>query len=112
MQDRMQAIVIPIVHKNQYDFIKSRSTIQYYLVWAFEYIHQCQQSKKELVILKLDFAKAFDMVEHSAITLMMKIFGFLQQWIHWVTTTIDIVTTLVFLNEVLGKSPHYRRGIR
>jgi hypothetical protein len=36
--NRLQSIVIPLVHKNQYCFIKSR-TIQDCLTWAFEYIH-------------------------------------------------------------------------
>jgi hypothetical protein len=44
-------------------------SIQDCLAWAFEYIHKCKQSKKHLLILKLDFAKAFDTVEHNAILL-------------------------------------------
>jgi len=41
MADMLQALIIPLIHKNQYGFIKSRS-IQDCLAWAFEYIHQCQ----------------------------------------------------------------------
>jgi hypothetical protein len=62
-------------------------TIQDCLGWAFEYIHQCQQCKKEIVIIKLDFTKAFDMIEHSAITQMMHQLGFNDKWISW--TVVD-----------------------
>jgi hypothetical protein len=75
LANRMQKIIIPAIHRNQYGFIKNR-TIHDCLAWAFEYIHLCHQSKKEIVILKLDFEKAFDKVEYSAILLMLKHLGF------------------------------------
>lgn len=42
MANRLQNVILSLVHKTQYGFIKSR-TIQDCLAWAFEYIHQCQQ---------------------------------------------------------------------
>jgi hypothetical protein len=73
--DRSQSVIIPLVHHNQYGFIKIR-TVQDCIAWTFEYIHQCRQSRREIVILKLDFTKAFDTVKHSSILQMMKQLGF------------------------------------
>jgi hypothetical protein len=64
--NRLQKVIQSIIYDNQYGFIKGR-TIQDCLAWAFEFLHLCHQSKRQVVILNLDFKKAFDVVEHEVI---------------------------------------------
>lgn len=71
MAGRLQGVILKLVSENQYGFFKGR-TIQDSLAWSFEYIHQCQQSKREII----DFEKAFDTIEHSAILSVMQSMGF------------------------------------
>jgi hypothetical protein len=78
--DRIQKVILSLMHQNQYGFIMTR-TIQDCLTWAFEYIYQCQHSKHEIIILKLDFTKAFDTIEHTTIIARMKQLGFNPDWI-------------------------------
>jgi hypothetical protein len=40
MANRLQSKIIPLIHTNQYGFIKT-ITIQDCPAWAYEYIHQC-----------------------------------------------------------------------
>lgn len=87
-------------------------TIQDCLAWSFEYIHQCQQSKREIVIVKLDFAKAFDTIEHSAIIEMLVILGFPSRWIRWVQAILSSGSSAVLLNGVLGKIFNCKSGVR
>jgi len=100
-----------MIHTNQYGFFKNR-TIQDSIAWAYEYIYQCQHSKREVIILKLDFTKAFDIVEHSTILLMMKSQGFSKTWIGWIERILATGSSSILLNGVPGRHFHYHHGVR
>ena len=111
MDNRLQSKIISLIHKNQYGFIRTR-TIQDCLAWAYEYIYQCQHSKREIVILKLDFTKAFDTVEHNVILQMLKHLGFDDKWCDWTQRILASGTSSILLNGVPGKHFHCKRGVR
>jgi hypothetical protein len=71
LANRLQNRILECIHINQYGFLRRRS-IQDCIAWSFEYLHLCHSSRKPIVILKLDFAKAFDTIEHEAILLVMQ----------------------------------------
>lgn len=111
LADRLQSVILKIVHKNQYGFIRSRS-IQDCLAWSFEYIHQCHQSRREAIILKLDFEKAFDTIDHVTILQMLQNFGFPDKWQSWISAILSSGSSAILLNGVARKSFKCKRGVR
>ena len=111
LSQRLQEIIVYLIHANQYGFIKSR-TIYGCLAWAFEYISLCRKTKKEMVIIKLDFEKAFDRVEPQAILQILQHKGFSTKWINWIRDIIGSGTSTILLNGVPEKMFPCRRGVR
>jgi hypothetical protein len=111
LANRLQKVATRVVHENQYGFVKGK-TIQDCLGWAFEFLHHCHQSKREIVILKLDFEKAFDLVEFSIVLDMLRAKGFPDKWILWVDSLLNSATTSVLINGTAGKEFMCKRGVR
>ena len=55
------------------------------------------------MIVKIDFEKAFDKVEYSAIILMLKHLGVGEKFISWVISILNSASTSIILNGVPGK---------
>jgi retron-type reverse transcriptase len=102
LADRLQKVVLKIVHKNQYGFLKGRN-IQDCLAWAFEFLYQCEKSKEHIVLLKLDFAKAFDTIDHDAMLKIMEQMGFDNKWLGWIKNIFSSGKSAVLLNGVPGR---------
>jgi hypothetical protein len=109
LANRLQKVITSLIHVNQYGFIK-QWTIQNCIIWAFQYLHICHSSKREIVILKLDFENPFDKVEHQVILAMMQSKGFSNKWLSWIGNILSSGTSQVLFNGVPGKTIHYHQG--
>ena len=63
-------------------------------------------------MLKLDFAKAFDTVDHAAMIKIMKQMGFDDKWIKWIEMIFGSGMSSVLLNGVPRRQFHWKRRVR
>jgi hypothetical protein len=66
----------------------------------------------EIVVIKIDFEKAFDKVEYSVILSMLARLGFGEKFIAWIKSILQSTSTSFLLNGVHGKIIHCLRGMR
>ena len=111
LADRLQSVILKLVHKNQNGFIRSRS-IQDYLAWSFEYIHQCHHLRRRAIVLKLDFEKAYDKLNWDFLYECLKQRGFGIKWCDWFKLVMSSGTASVKLNNTTGSYFKSGSGVR
>jgi hypothetical protein len=79
------------------------------LAWAFEFLYQCETSRNEIILLRLDFAKVFDSIDHSAMLKIMKQMGFDARWLIWIDIIFSSGKSYVLLNGV-PRRQFFERG--
>jgi hypothetical protein len=65
-----------------------------------------------MIILKLDFEKAFDKIEHEVILQILKHTCFPQRYIDWIHDILSSGTSPILLNFTPSKVFQCKRGVR
>ena len=82
------------------------------MAWVYEFIHQFQNLGREIAILKLDFAKAFDTIEHAPMMQIMECMGFDSRWLVWIHCLFSTAKSSILLNGTPGRQFFCKRGVR
>lgn len=108
---RLQAEIPKLIDLRQTGFIKGRSIADTF-IYAAELIQVCHKRKKPAVVLKLDFAKAFDTVNWDWLFRVLQARGFSDVWINWMNTILSTSKSAVLVNGCLGPWINCKRGLR
>ncbi|CAN6294153.1 unnamed protein product [Urochloa humidicola] len=108
---RLQQEIPKLIDVDQTGFIKGRSISENF-VYAMELVQCCNRRKLPTLVLKLDFAKAFDVVSWDSLRATMVARGFPTEWCQWVDNILTSSKLAVLVNGSPGPWFTCRRGVR
>jgi hypothetical protein len=108
---RLKGCLTSLIDLDQSGFVRSRC-ISDSFIYVMEIIQSCKIRKKKVVVLKLDFRKAFDTVSWDYLLRVLQIRGFPRKWISWIHMLTSSAKTTILLNGISGPWIQIRRGLR
>lgn len=93
----------------QSGFIRYRSIIENFVL-ASEMVQAALKNRKPMLVLKLDFHKAFDIVSWEALFRILKVGGFPDKWISWTKSIVCTGKAQIVINGQKGDQIQYKRG--
>ena len=100
-----------LIEESQSAFIKGRN-ISDGIFMINEIIHTLQSSKSDGLIIKLDFAKAYDSINWTCLLHVMDAMGFGRQWVSWIKAILCSTRMSVLINGVASREFSPAKGLR
>ncbi|GAU51462.1 hypothetical protein TSUD_413600, partial [Trifolium subterraneum] len=97
--------------ENQTAFVKDRQILDGILI-ANEVVDEARKLKKELLLFKVDFEKAYDSVDWSYLDTVMRKMSFPTLWRKWIAECVGTVTASVLVNGSPTVEFPMERGLR
>jgi hypothetical protein len=108
---RLQLQIAKLVDTDQTGFIKGRSITENFVL-ASELVQCCHKCRAPALVIKLDFAKAFDSVNWASLLKILEARGFPDKWCDRMHQFLVMSKSAVLLNRVPGPWITCKRGLR
>lgn len=105
-------ITIPIVVGEVQSAFSGGKNIQDGILIANEIVDGWKKSKKQGLVIKLDFEKAFDNLNWKYILRMLNLMGFPRLWIKWMKECLQSAWVSVLVNGSPTKEFQMQKGVR
>jgi len=108
---RLHDLFSNVIRPSQTGFVEGRSILDNTFL-AQEAQEWVEESNQDLVLLLLDFEKAFDRIEWSFLFEALARLGFCPKWIRWVSSLYASALSSIKLNGVEGSTFPLDRSVR
>jgi len=111
LANRLRRVVGKEVSESQTTFVQDRQIMDGLLI-ANEAVDEARKFKKELLLFKVDFEKAYDSIDRIYFDAVMSCMGFPTLWRKWMKECIGTASASVLLNGSLTTEFPLKRGLR
>ena len=111
LSSRLKSVLPNLIGDSQTAFVSGRQILDGALI-ANEVVHWLKMKKKQGVLLKLDFQKAFDTIDWDSLIYVLEAMGFGSKWRNWVYKCISSASISILINGVPSKPFKMGRGLR
>ena len=111
LANRLKVVIGSVISGAQSAFIKGRQILDGILV-ANEIVDEARKCKKELILFKVDFEKAYDSIDWNYLDEVMMKMGFPTLWRKWIKECVGTATTSVLVNGSPTDEFSLGRGLR
>jgi hypothetical protein len=108
---RLAKVMDLVISSNQSAFIKGRNLVDGVLV-VNEVVDWAKKTKNECLIFKVNFEKAYDLVDWDFLDYMLRRCGFCEKWIGWVRACTFAGNLSVLLNGSPTGEINIQRGLK
>lgn len=108
---KLQSQIKQLVDIDQTGFIRGRSITENF-VYAMDLVQYCHKRRRLTMVIKLDFAKAFDTISWEALETVLLARGFNQKWRRWMANILQSSKSEVLVNGCPGPWINRKRGLR
>ncbi|XP_071719506.1 uncharacterized protein [Rutidosis leptorrhynchoides] len=111
LASRLSLVIDSVISNNQSAFVKGRQILDGPLI-INELVDWCKRKKKQAMLLKVDFEKAFDSISWEYLISMLGFLGFGKRWILWIKGCLMSSRASVLVNGSPSEEFHIGRGLR
>ena len=107
----MKRVLDKVIDPRQSAFLEGRGLLDSVLV-ANETLEEVKRKKKECVVFKVDYVKAYDSVSWEFIYYMLRRLGFNGKWIEWIKNCLESSSISVLVNGSPTTAFKPKKGLR
>jgi len=111
LANRLRGVIGSVVSESQSAFVKNKQILDGILI-ANEVVNEACQSKKELMLFKVDFEKAYDSVDWGCLDSVLGRMAFPVLWRKWIRECVCTATASVLVNGSPIDEFPLKRGLR